>query len=127
MAGDRKFRTAAELRKAMDGYFAKCDEEGTLYSEGGLARHLNVALLTLRSWYDGTRVPEYQHDVEMAYLRIQEQIETDPRYQEKSMVSRSIFLNKQRWFGGYQDKIEAKQDISVNVKMGSGMDESDFK
>lgn len=127
MAGDRKFRTAAELRKAMDGYFAKCDEEGTLYSEGGLARHLNVALLTLRSWYDGTRVPEYQHDVEMAYLRIQEQIETDSRYQEKSMVSRSIFLNKQRWFGGYQDKIEAKQDISVNVKMGAGMDESDFK
>lgn len=127
MAGDRKFRTAAELRKAMDGYFAKCDKERTLYSEGGLARHLNVALLTLRSWYDGTRVPEYQHDVEMAYLRIQEQIETDPRYQEKSMVSRSIFLNKQRWFGGYQDKIEAKQDISVNVKMGSGMDESDFK
>ena len=127
MAGDRKFRTAAELRKAMDGYFAKCDEEGTLYSEGGLARHLNVALLTLRSWYDGTRVPEYQHDVEMAYLRIQEQIETDPRYQEKSMVSRSIFLNKQRWFGGYQDKIEAKQDISGNVKMGAGMDESDFK
>ena len=127
MAGDRKFRTAAELRKAMDGYFAKCDEEGTLYSEGGLARHLNVALLTLRSWYDGTRVPEYQHDVEMAYLRIQEQIETDPRYKEKSMVSRSIFLNKQRWFGGYQDKIEAKQDISVNVKMGAGMDESDFK
>lgn len=127
MAGDRKFRTATELRKAMDGYFAKCDGEGTLYSEGGLARHLNVALLTLRSWYDGTRVPEYQHDVEMAYLQIQEQIETDPRYQEKSMVSRSIFLNKQRWFGGYQDKIEAKQDISVNVKMGSGMDESDFK
>ena len=127
MAGDRKFRTAAELRKAMDGYFAKCDEEGTLYSEGGLARHLSVALLSLRSWYDGTRVPEYQHDVEMAYLRIQEQIETDPRYQEKSMVSRSIFLNKQRWFGGYQDKIEAKQDISVNVKMGAGMDESDFK
>lgn len=127
MAGDRKFRTATELRKAMDGYFAKCDGEGTLYSEGGLARHLNVALLTLRSWYDGTRVPEYQHDVEMAYLRIQEQIETDPRYQEKSMVSRSIFLNKQRWFGGYQDKIEAKQDISVNVKMGAGMDESDFK
>lgn len=127
MAGDRKFRTAAELQKAMDGYFAKCDGKGTLYSEGGLARHLNVALLTLRSWYDGTRVPEYQHDVEMAYLRIQEQIETDPRYQEKSMVSRSIFLNKQRWFGGYQDKIEAKQDISVNVKMGAGMDESDFK
>lgn len=127
MAGNRKYRTAAELRRAMDAYFDECDANGVLYSESGLARHLNVQLLTLRSWYDGTRVPEYQHDVQMAYLRIQEQIETDPRYQEKSMVSRSIFLNKQRWFGGYQDKIEARQDISVNVKMGDGMDASDFK
>lgn len=124
---ERKFRTAAELRRAMDAYFAKCDENGLLYGEGGLARHLGVGLLTLRSWYDGRRVPEYQHDVEMAYLRMQEQIESDPRYQEKGMVTRSIFLNKQRWFGGYQDKIEAKQDIAVNVKMGAGMDESDFK
>lgn len=124
---ERKFRTVAELRRAMDAYFAECDERELLYGEGGLARHLGVSLLTLRSWYDGRRVPEYQHAVEMAYLRMQEQIESDPRYQEKGMVTRSIFLNKQRWFGGYQDKIEAKQDIAVNVKMGAGMDESDFK
>lgn len=29
--------------------------------------------------------------------------------------------------GGYQDKVESKSDISVNVKMGENMDESDFK
>ena len=43
------------------------------------------------------------------------------------MVTKAIFLMKQPRFGGYQDKIEAKQDIQVNVKMGNGMDASDFK
>ena len=38
-----------------------------------------------------------------------------------------IFMLKQKRFAGYQDKIEAKTDIAVNVKMGSGMDDSDFK
>mgnify|MGYP000217451958 CR=1 FL=1 len=70
---------------------------------------------------------EYQHEINRAYLRIQSQVESDPRYQEKGMVTRSIFLNKQPRLGGYQDKVESKQDISVNVKMGDGMDASDFK
>jgi len=34
---------------------------------------------------------------------------------------------KQPRFAGYQDKIEAKQDIAVNVKMGANVDASDFQ
>ena len=43
------------------------------------------------------------------------------------MGTRAIFLLKQPRFGGYQDKIEAKQDISVNVNMGKNMDKSDWE
>ena len=43
------------------------------------------------------------------------------------MVTKSIFLMKQPRLGGKQDRVEAKQDISVNVKMGENVDESDFK
>ena len=49
----RKYKTAAELQEKCDEYFAKCDEEGKLYGEAGLALHLGVKLDTLRKWYDG--------------------------------------------------------------------------
>jgi hypothetical protein len=45
----------------------------------------------------------------------------------KNMTPFVIFMLKQKRFAGYQDKIEAKTDIAVNVKMGKGMDDSDFK
>ena len=48
------------------------------------------------------------------------------RYSDRQMVSYRIFLLKQEKFGGYQDKIEAKSDLNVNVKMGKNMEESDF-
>lgn len=125
--GKRKYANAAALQKKCDEYFAKCDEEGKLYGEAGLALHLGVMLATLRKWYDGTDCPDLQETVQMAYLRIQSQTESDPAYMEKGMVTKAIFLMKQPRLGGYQDKIEAKTDIAVNVKMGSNVDESDFK
>lgn len=123
----RKYATAADLQAKIDEYFRECDEKYALYGEAGLARFLGVILATLRKWYDGQDCPDLQETVQMAYLRIQEQVESDPRYQEKGMVTRGIFLNKQARFGGYQDRIEARQDIAVNVRMGPNADESDFK
>ena len=64
--------------------------------------------------------------VEEAYLKIQNQVETDPVYQDKALSARAIFLMKQMRYGGKVDKVEAKQDIAVKVKMGDAMDESDF-
>lgn len=121
-----KFKSAEELETAINRYFDSCDAEDKLYSEAGLCLALYVSKITLQAWYDGKRSPAWQPLIQRAYLRIEEQIATDPRYQEKGMVTRGIFLNKQVRFGGYQDRIEARQDIAVNVKMGSGMDESDF-
>lgn len=125
--GCRKYADADALAAKCAEYFAVCDEEKVLYGEAGLALHLGVKMATLRKWYDGEDCKDLQDTVQMAYLRIQNQVETDPVYMMKGMSSKAIFLLKQPRFGGYQDRIEAKQDISVNVKMGSGMDETDFQ
>ena len=84
--GQRDYATADLLKAKCDEYFRTCDEDGALYGEAGLALHLNVTIETLRRWYDGKRCPDFQETAQMAYLRIQNQIETDPRYQEKGMM-----------------------------------------
>ena len=124
---NRKYADAASFQKKCDEYFAECDRKGMLYGEAGLALYLGIGIATLRRYYDGTTCQDLQEATERAYLRIQSQLESDPTYMQKGMVTKAIFLMKQPRFGGYQDKIEAKQDIQVNVKMGNGMDASDFK
>ena len=122
----RKYTTAEELREAVRGYFADCDARGALYGEAGLALWLDVSLDTLHSWFDGRYAVDLQPEIQRAYLKIQNQVETDPAYQDKAMTSRAIFLMKQMRLGGKVDKVESKQDIAVKVKMGKGMDEQDF-
>lgn len=124
----KEYETLEELEKAVDAYFTACDKKNKLYGEAGLALALDVCLKTLQNWYDGKSKPEFQDVIQKAYLRIQDQIETSSAYMEKGgMTTRAIFMLKQVRFGGYQDKIESRQDLTVNVKMGKGMDESDFK
>ena len=123
----RKYANADALQEKCDEYFAKCDAEGKLYGEAGLALHLGVRLRTLRKWYDGKDCTDYQDTVQRAYMRIQSQLESDGTYMMKGMVTKAIFLMKQPRFGGYQDKIEARTDTTVKIIHGSSMDESDFK
>lgn len=122
-----KYRSQAALDRAINDYFAECDKNEVLYGEAGLALALDFTQEHMRNIYDGKANKPARESIQKAYLRIQNQIETDPRYRDKSMVSKSIFLLKQARLGGYQDKMEAKQDISVNVKMGKNMDEDDFR
>lgn len=129
------FPTVEEFQRVADGYFDDCDERGVLYGEAGLALYLSehnrkqaaVTLTTLRRWYDGERCPHLQDAVQMAYLRIQNEIETSAVYREKGMVTRGIFLQKQSRLGGYQDRIEQKNDTTVRILHGESVDESDFK
>ena len=121
-----KYKTPEELQAKCDEYFAERDSVGGLYGEAGLALKLGVSLATLHSWYDGRYATELRPVVEEAYLKIQNQVETDPVYQDKALSARAIFLMKQMRYGGKVDKVEAKQDIAVKVKMGDAMDESDF-
>ena len=128
------FPTAEAFREAADGYFADCDDCGRLYGEAGLCLWLSahnragrrVTQETLRRWYDGERCAYLQEDVQMAYLRIQDQVETDPRYHNKAMVTRAIFLQKQTRLGGYQDKIEEKSDTTVRIVFGDGVSAETF-
>ena len=129
------FETAEEFNEAADKYFNECDAEDKLYSESGLCLGLtkynrkgkNVTISALQDWYDGRRCEYLQEAVQMAYLRIQEQIETDPRYMEKGgMSTKAIFLMKQKRLGGRTDKTETKQDTVVHILHGEGVDASDF-
>lgn len=129
------FPHVEDFQKVADAYFDECDERGVLYGEAGLALYLSehnkkgrtVTLTTLRAWYDGEHCAYLQDAVQMAYLRIQNQVETDERYREKGMVTRGIFLQKQTRLGGYQDKIEQKNDTTVRIVHGDSVDDSDFK
>ena len=71
----RKYANADALQEKCDEYFAKCDAEGKLYGEAGLALHLGVKIGTMRGWYDGTDCADLQEPVQRAYLRIQAQLE----------------------------------------------------
>ena len=134
--GRMAFETAEEFTAAANRYFDECDAADELYGEAGLCLALskynpkgrNITRRTLDSWFNGERCTFLQEAVHMAYLRIQNQIETDPRYREKGgMATRAIFLQKQDKFGGYRDRIEEKKDTTVHIVFGKGMDESDFK
>ena len=130
------FATAEEFTRAAEGYFAACDERGLLYGEAGLCLSLTrsnpggrpVTLQTLRDWYDGEDCPHLREAVRLAYLRIQEQIESDPRYHEKGgIITRGTLLQKQPRFGGYQDRADTKSESTVKIIFGSTMDRSDFQ
>ncbi len=137
--------------KQSEEYFDVQDRLEQAYSEAGLANALRWQIARLQRYYDYNDGREdevveaqveafeagdeeiedprcvFSYYVRLAYQRIQEQIDTSPIYQEKGMVTRGIFLNKQKRLGGYQDKQETRQDISVNVTFGDGVDASDFK
>lgn len=122
------FSSVAELKERINAYFDACDKDKKLYGPAGLALALGLEMEELMSLREGRDAPMLMKPVKRAFLRIQDQVETDPRYREKGgMATRAIFALKQPWLGAYQDKIEAKQDLTVNVKMGGNMDESDFK
>lgn len=125
--GKRYYETEADLVAACDKYFKKIDETGEVPSEAGLALHLGISTATLQSWYDGTYAADLQDAARDAYSQMTNRYLQMLATGNKNMTPFVIFMLKQKRFAGYQDKIEAKTDIAVNVKMGSGMDESDFK
>lgn len=123
--GNPKYKTAEELQKKLDAYFAECDEKGEIYNEFSMGLYLGVALKTLKKWYTGDDCPYLQETIEMAYMKISA-MTVQMAYQNPK-AAMSIFTLKQDRFGGYQDKVEANADVNVNVHMGANMEASDFK
>lgn len=118
------YRSAKDLEAAVEQFFAGRDQENKLYGEAGLALALNVSLQTLRAWYDGREHKEFQPVIRRAYLRIQDQIESSPLYQERSMGTRANMLLKQNRLGAYAERGEG--DVEVRVLLGDQMEKSDF-
>lgn len=114
------------VRRRCEEYFARCDAAGTLYGEAGLALCLGVSLDTLRAWYDGEGRPEVTGEIRRAYLRIQSQLETSPVYAERGMANKALLLMKRPRLGGSRDRGEEKPGLTVHVKLGKNMEESDF-
>lgn len=130
ISGFVKFSKATkheDIGKKIDRYFDTCEARCEVPSEAGLHRFLGISLQTLRKWFDGSASPDNQEPVQNAYARMTEIYLQMLQSGNKNMTPFVIFMLKQPRFAGYQDKIEARTDIAVNVKMGSGMDESDFK
>lgn len=129
------FATAKKFTRAANGYFAKCDEENKLYGEAGLCLYLSehnesdrvVTTRMLRNWWRGDSCEYLKDAVDAAYMRIQAQIETDHTYMDKTMATRAIFLLKQPFFGGYQDKTETKTDTTVRIVHDDSVSAEDFK
>lgn len=128
--------SGAAFTRAANRYFELCDSEGRLYSEAGLclslhslgARERAVTPAMLRAWYDDDSQPALRDAVRSAYLRIQLQIETDPRYWEKSgIASRAVQLLSQHCFGGALQRDETRQGPTVQVIFGGGVESSDFQ
>jgi hypothetical protein len=127
MTGKRTYETPEELKVACDKYFEKVDKDGEVPTESGLALHLGISVVTLRHWYDGDYSTDLMETIRDAYNEMTVRYTQMLLTGNKNMTPFVIFMLKQVRFAGYQDKVEAKTDIAVNVKMGSGMDESDFK
>ena len=129
------FETAEEFEAAANAYFDACDHNGELYSEGGLClaltdgnrKNRTVTPGLMQKWYSGESCQYLQDAVQRAYLRIQKEIETNPVYREKGMPTLRMFLQKQTRLGGYQDKVETKNNSSVEIVLKNGMDMELFK
>jgi len=138
---NRIFETGEDFTEAANKYFDECDNHidangnTELYSEAGLclglykygSKHRIVTVQKLHDWFDNDDRPDLQEAVRMAYMRIQHQIETDPRYQEKGgMATRAIFELKQKYLGGKVDKAVAENKTVVKFDFGN-LDMSDLK
>lgn len=128
--------SSAVFTRSAKRYFRLCDDEGRLYSEAGLCLALRgrgsqgpaITPAMLRSWYDDDSQPALRDAVRSAYLQIQQQIETDPRYWEKSSIaSRAVQLLSQRCFGGGQPQDGARQEPTVQMIFGGSVEASDFE
>lgn len=128
-----RYKTTEALQEAVDRYFEKAlapNADGAaaeVVSEQGLALFLGVSVSTLRGWFDGEKCTYLQETAQDAYSRMAAEYMNLLTTGNKAYVPFVIFMLKQKRFAGYQDKIEAKQDISVNVNMGKNMDKSDWE
>lgn len=105
------------LQERLDKYFAM--REGELYSAADLCAYLGISTGELRALYDDERVGGI---VQRAMTRVAAQLERDPRWMG-SNASKSVFLLRQKIYGGYNDKPGGDGKVIVELRMKNFGDE----
>lgn len=123
----RAFPDAETLQAKIDEYFEQCEAGRQLPSEHGMAGFLGIKRRTLYGYWAGETCQDLQDTVVKAYDRLADAYIQLLLNGDKNMTSFVIFALKQLAFGGYQDRIEHKNDTTFKIEFGKGMDTSDFK
>ena len=99
-------------------YFKAREEQKVLFSAADLAAFLGLSIEELRALADD---PENGLPVRRAMTRIAAQLESDPRWMG-SNSSKSVFLLRQKLYGGYSDKPEKPSRVTVELRL-AGIDD----
>lgn len=115
-AGGRpmKIKGAAALKKRVDSYFKKCDDEQMPYTMSGLALALGVSRATLKN-YETVEYYGFGNIIEMAKTKIENYMEK--RLFDKKQCVGAIFALKNN-FEGWIEKSETK----IKGPMGDVLD-----
>lgn len=108
---------AKKLGASVEEYFARRGEERALCSAADLAGWLGISIAELKALSER---PDTGPVVQRAMTRIAAQLESDPRWMG-SNCSKSVFLLRQKLYGGYSDKPEPPSRVTVTVRL-EGMD-----
>lgn len=118
--------SAAAVQRAAERYFRAAQERGETVSEQGLAAALGMTVRRLRELYDAAPDEALRDTVQNAYSRMTAEYIRLLSTGNKAFTPFVLLMLKQPRFADYRDKAEGRQEVSVRICMGKGMDESDF-
>lgn len=105
------------LAERVEGYFETREADNALCSAADLASYLSLSIGELREL---SETPDTGLIIRRAMTRIAAMLESDPRWMG-SNSSKSVFLLRQKLYGGYTDKPEQPSGVTVELRL-AGMD-----
>lgn len=103
-----------ELRDLIDGYFDRCEDDGTFATIAGLVRYLGFD--SRAEFLELTNKRNYEKVIDYATLRIEE------LYEKRASLLKNptgpIFILKQLgWDKPVEDNAKSKQKKTINIKI----------
>lgn len=110
-----KFKTVEEMQKAIDEYFAYCEENGKPYTISGLAYALDTTRRTLLDYQDNEK---FSHTITKAKAKIE-------RFNEELLFSKDVptvgvifnLKNNYNWADKQEIAAEVSNDVTINVEL----------
>ena len=104
-----------ELEGRCGEYFARCEEDGRKSTRPGLMLALGLTEERFSAWLcnEEGRYPEESEVLQRAMLRMRDEL-------EQRSDTKSVFLLKQRCYGGYTDRPgeETGREVKIAVTFG---------